>query len=217
MRVVRGELMLLLAVIMNSLGVVLLLYSGSGISAISSVPFSLNLIMPALSLGTWTYIFQAFLILVLFDCRKKIVPSYLLSFVVGFFFGIFTDIHTIWVYALPLNLPLRFAYFAVGYVIIAAGIAASNRCQMPLIPTDLFPRELSQITSVSYAKVKISFDVVCLAVTIVLTLGFTGRVQGLGVGTVAAALTTGWAVDRIGSWMDRHWTFVSIFNRKELA
>ena len=52
MRVVRGELMLLLAVIMNSLGVVLLLYSGSGISAISSVPFSLNLIMPALSLGT---------------------------------------------------------------------------------------------------------------------------------------------------------------------
>ena len=87
MRVVRGELMLLLAVIMNSLGVVLLLYSGSGISAISSVPFSLNLIMPALSLGTWTYIFQAFLILVLFACRKKIVPSYLLSFIVGFFFG----------------------------------------------------------------------------------------------------------------------------------
>lgn len=39
MRAVRGELMLLLAVIMNSLGVVLLLYSGSGISAISSVPF----------------------------------------------------------------------------------------------------------------------------------------------------------------------------------
>lgn len=50
-----------------------------------------------------------------------------------------------------------------------------------------------------------------------LTLGFTGRVQGLGVGTVAAALTTGWAVDLIGSWMDRHWTFVSIFSRKELA
>ncbi len=213
MRVVRGELMLLLAVIMNSLGVVLLLYSGSGISAISSVPFSLNLIMPALSLGTWTYLFQAFLVLVLFACRKRIVPTYLLSFAVGFFFGIFTDLHTIWVYALP----LRLAYFAIGYVIIAFGIAASNRCQMPLIPTDLFPRELSQITSVSYAKVKISFDVVCLAVTIVLTLGFTGRVQGLGAGTVAAALTTGWAVDRAGAWMDRHWTFVSIFRRKELA
>ena len=155
--------------------------------------------------------------LVLFACRRRIVPSYFLSFIVGFFFGVFTDLHTAWVYELPLTLPLRVIYFIIGYVIIAFGIAASNRCQMPLIPTDLFPRELSQITSVSYAKVKISFDVVCLAVTIVLTLGFTGRVQGLGVGTVAAALTSGWAVDLIGSWMDRHWTFVSIFSRKELA
>ncbi len=217
MRVVRGELMLLLAVIMNSLGVVLLLYSGSGISAISSVPFSLNLIMPALSLGTWTYLFQALLVLVLFVCRKKIVLSYLLSFVVGFFFGVFTDIHSAWVYTLPVNFLLRVVYFVIGYVIIALGIAASNRCQMPLIPTDLFPRELSSITSLPYSRVKISFDVTCLVVTIVLTLSFTGRVQGLGVGTVLAALTTGWAVDRVGAWMDRHWTFVSVFSRKELA
>ena len=35
----RGEAALLLAVIVNSFGVVLMLYSGSGISAISSVPF----------------------------------------------------------------------------------------------------------------------------------------------------------------------------------
>lgn len=217
MRAVRGELMLLLAVIMNSLGVVLLLYSGSGISAISSVPFSLNLIMPALSLGTWTYIFQAFLILVLFACRRRIVPSYFLSFIVGFFFGVFTDLHTAWVYELPLNLPLRVIYFIIGYVIIAFGIAASNRWQMPLIPTDLFPRELSVITSLPYSKVKIPFDVICLVVTVVLTLAFTGRIQGLGVGTVLAALTTGWAVDRAGSWMDRHWTFVSVLSEKSLA
>ena len=36
--VVRGELALLIVVIINSLGVVLMLHSGSGISAISSVP-----------------------------------------------------------------------------------------------------------------------------------------------------------------------------------
>lgn len=36
----RGELALLLVIIMNSFGVVLMLYSGSGISAISSVPYA---------------------------------------------------------------------------------------------------------------------------------------------------------------------------------
>ena len=38
----RGELALLLVIIMNSFGVVLMLYSGSGISAISSVPYAFS-------------------------------------------------------------------------------------------------------------------------------------------------------------------------------
>ena len=37
-KILRGEAALILAVIINSLGVLLMLQSGSGISAISSVP-----------------------------------------------------------------------------------------------------------------------------------------------------------------------------------
>ena len=54
----HGELALLFAVIINSFGVVLMLYSGAGISAISSVPYAFSEVLPNLSLGTWTYIFQ---------------------------------------------------------------------------------------------------------------------------------------------------------------
>lgn len=49
--VLRGELALLVVVIINSLGVVLMLHSGSGISAISSVPYAFSKVFPALSLG----------------------------------------------------------------------------------------------------------------------------------------------------------------------
>lgn len=38
----RGELALLVAVLINSFGVVLMLHSGAGISAISSVPFAFS-------------------------------------------------------------------------------------------------------------------------------------------------------------------------------
>ena len=48
---VRGELALLLIVIMNSFGVVLMLYSGSGISAISSVPYAFSEVFPQLTLS----------------------------------------------------------------------------------------------------------------------------------------------------------------------
>lgn len=54
--VMRGELALLMVVVLNSLGVLLMLHSGSGISAISSVPYAFRKVMPWLTLGTWTYI-----------------------------------------------------------------------------------------------------------------------------------------------------------------
>lgn len=61
--ILRGELVLLIVILINSLGVVLMLMSGSGISAISSVPYAFSLVLPRLTLGTWTYVFQGSLIL----------------------------------------------------------------------------------------------------------------------------------------------------------
>ena len=50
---VRGELALIAMVIMNSAGVLLMLHSGSGISAISSVPYGFQQVFPQLTLGTY--------------------------------------------------------------------------------------------------------------------------------------------------------------------
>ena len=105
--VMRGELALLMVVVLNSLGVLLMLHSGSGISAISSVPYAFRKVMPWLTLGTWTYIFQGLLVCTLMLMRKKFVPTYLFSFVVGFVFGELVDLHELWITRLPVNLPLR--------------------------------------------------------------------------------------------------------------
>ena len=78
--VFRGELALFITVMINSFGVVLMLYSGAGISAISSVPFAFSEVAPVISLGTWTYIFQAALILSLMIMRKLIFCQNLLDF-----------------------------------------------------------------------------------------------------------------------------------------
>lgn len=130
----RGELALCIAVLMNSFGVVLMLYSGAGISAISSVPFAFSEVWPVLTLGTWTYLFQGCLVLSLMLLRKKFVPSYLFSFVVGFVFGKLLDVHEAWINVLPYNIPMRVVYFVVSYCLISLGIALSNRCKLPNRP-----------------------------------------------------------------------------------
>lgn len=207
--VLRGEAALVLVVIINSLGVLLMLHSGSGISAISSVPYAFNLVLPKLSLGTWTYIFQGILICALMIMRRKFVPAYLFSFVVGFAFGEMMDVHEVWINQLPLNIPLRILYFILSYLILCFGIALSNRCKLPIIPTDLFPREIVDITGKPYSKVKITYDVTCLAITACMTFFFLGHISGLGVGTVLAAFTMGKGVALVGEKIDKKAAFVS--------
>ena len=176
--ILRGELALMAAIVINSFSVVLMLYSGSGISAISSVPYAFSEVFKELSLGTWTYIFQGALVLSLMILRRKFVPSYLFSFV--------------------------------------AGIALENRCQLPIIPTDLFPRELSEIIDKPYARVKIIFDVLCLATTGLLTCLMLGYLDGLGIGTIVAAFTMGKMVSITGSWIDQRVTFASVLSKQTI-
>ncbi len=193
--------------IINSFGVVLMLYSGAGISAISSVPFAFSKVLPVLLLGTWTYIFQGLLVLSLMIMRKRFVPSYLFSFVVGFVFGKLLDVHELWINILPDNITMRIVYFILSYIILCFGIAISNRCLLPITPTDLFPRELADITKVSYSKIKIGFDVSCLAVTAGLTFFCLGHLDGLGIGTIVAAFTMGKGVSIAGNLIDRKFGF----------
>lgn len=203
----HGELALLIAVIINSFSVVLMLYSGSGISAISSVPFAFSEAFPKLTLGTWTYIFQALLIASLMQLRKKFVPSYMFSFVVGFVFSQFLDLFELYINLLPTAFFWRVLYFVISYVLICIGIALSNRCGLPIIPTDLFPRELSSIIKVAYSKIKITFDVTCLALTAGLTFVLLGYVDGLGIGTVLAAFTMGKGIAIAGNYLDQYFSF----------
>lgn len=201
--------------VINSLGVVLMLYSGAGISAISSVPYAFSEVLPALTLGTWTYIFQGLLVLTLMIMRKKFVPSYLFSFVVGFVFGKLLDLHELWINTLPDNIIMRVIYFIISYVLICIGIALSNRCGLPIVPTDLFPRELSDITGVKYSKIKIGFDITCLAVTAGLTFFCLGRIMGLGIGTVLAAFTMGKGIGFAGELIDRKFVFGNFMTLKK--
>lgn len=214
MPVIRGGITLIVIILINSLGVVLMLYSGSGISAISSVPYAFSLVFPKISLGTWTYIFQGLLVLSLMIMRKKFVAPYLFSFLVGFAFSEMLDIHEMWINALPTALEYRVVYFVISYLLICLGIALSNRCGLPIIPTDLFPRELTDITKIKYSKIKIGFDVTCLAITALMTCIILGHLDGLGIGTILAAFTMGKVIGMIGDQMDRHVRFESFMTKR---
>ena len=141
--------------------------------------------------------------------RKRFVAEYLLSFVVGFAFSMMLDVHEGWISILPYNIPMRILYFVISYLLLCLGIALSNRCGLPIIPTDLFPREMADILKVPYSRVKITF-----AVTAGLTFCFLGHIKGLGIGTILAAFTMGKVIGMIGNILDKHFRFVSFLTER---
>ena len=104
---------------------------------------------------------------------------------------------------------MRIIYFCISYLLLCLGIALSNRCGLPIIPTDLFPRELSAIKNFKYSKVKISFDVICLATTALITGLGLGRSTGLASVPVLAAFTMGHVFGIVGETLDKHFRFVT--------
>lgn len=102
-----------------------------------------------------------------------------------------------------------------SYLLISFGIALSNRCGLPIVPTDLFPRELAQISGIGYPKIKILFDTICLTITAAMTGFFLGQIKGLGIGTVLAAFTMGKMIGIMGKWLDRRFQFARILKKKK--
>lgn len=74
-------------------------------------------------------------------------------------------------------------------------------------------RELADITGIRYSRIKVSFDVICLAVTALMTGLLLGHLDGLGVGTILAAFTMGKVIGLIGDWMDQRVKFVSFMSK----
>ncbi|MEG0271464.1 MAG: DUF6198 family protein [Clostridia bacterium] len=209
----RGELGLLFAMVINSLGIVLMLHSNGGITPVASFPYAIYEVWPVLSLGSWNSVFQCVLVFTLMILRKKIVPAYLCSFVFSFIFGSFVDFHNIWVNVIPQTPPLNLLCYLVGYLLLAFGVSVSNLSTMPILPTDLFPRDAAEIFHIPYQRFKVCYDICCVVFAIVLLLSFSSGIRGIGIGTVFAAFTIGTVVGAMMRWLQKRVQFVSLFSK----
>ena len=126
------------------------------------------------------------------------------------------DVHNIWVQTLPNALPLNVFYFIMGFFLMCFGICLANNCMLPIIPTDIFPRDLSEILKKKYKLIKTSFDLSCLTTTVILSLVILHRFYGIGIGTVFCAFLTGKTVSIIQKFVGEHIEFYRLTGKKRM-
>lgn len=150
----------------------------------SIVPLIFSTAFPIFSFGTWNYIFQTLLVITLMVLKRSFCPGYLFSFVVGIGFGKMIDVHNAWV------------------------------TMLPIVPTDIFPRDLSELLHKKYHRIKTTFDLTCLITTVLLSLLILHHLYGIGIGTFFCAFMTGRTVSLVQKFIGNHVEFYRLMKEE---
>ena len=189
---IRRILLFVFGLVILSLGSVLSMRSGLGVSPTSSISYVLSTIT-GFSVGTVTFVF--FLVLVL---AQKIIlgrtfhPKNYLQVFSSSIFGLFMDL-SVWITS-SIHTTLYFGSLILLFTsIIFMGIGVSLILITDIIMTapEGFCNAVSDRWKVKFSKVKTVYDVASALFTITLALIFIGKLTLIREGTIISALLVG--------------------------
>ncbi len=179
-----------LGIVLCTLGICLCTKANFGLSMIAAPPYILHLrmveIFPWWSQGTSEYIWQGFLLLVLWVLMRRVQIKFVLCFVTAVVFGFALDC---WFVVFGGNgayvsLGARIVSFVLGECITALAIAFYFKTDMPLQIYELLVTQLAPKYGLTTEKLKQINDIVMFVLSVVLALVLTGGFHGVGIGTV---------------------------------
>ena len=194
----------------SALGVAVTKCGSLGVSCISSVPNVLSLRFTALTIGGWTFVWNTLLVICQIGLlRKNFQKIQLLQIPLSFLFGWFTDVAMLLAVRIPVNsYPMQLFMVVLGVVILAFGITLGVIANVVLNAGEGIVKALADVSGKEFGFVKVRFDVVCVILSLVISLvTFGGKIIGVREGTLIAAFLNGtmvkWYSRRLKEPLDR--------------
>lgn len=231
-RAFPGELSWLIGVIGMALGVALVSRSAFGYSMIAAPVYlfyrRLSAFEPLsfLTFGTVEYLYQGVLLILLCLLIRKFRPRYLCSFVTAVIYGLVFDLCLMLTSIIPDTvLGVRIGCFILGELCIATAVVMCVKTDMAPAVYELFVKELAANDHLKFSSVKLAFDLSLLAFSILLSIVFFGFgaltdpsslpsalldgyvLEGIGIGTLIAALINGPLIGAIDRFLSARFEF----------
>ena len=202
--IIRRYLLLLAGLAIMAFGVAFSIKASLGTSPISSVPYVVSLFAP-LTVGTATIIMHCvFILLQILILRKKYHPIQLMQLPVAFFFGYLTDFGVWAVQGITCDHYLQqWMVCLIGIFLVAVGVSLEVKAGVVVLAGEGVVLAICKVLPVKFGYMKVGFDVTLVAVACVLSFVFTGRLQGVREGTVAAALLVGLIAKQLGKMLSK--------------
>ena len=177
-----------------SLGVALTTKAALGTSPLAAIPYTLSLILPWLTLGEWTILFNLPFVIAQIVILRSRVNKTELSLQVGltFAFGYCVDFCMWLIKGIdPVGYPMQMLTLLIGCVIMAFGVYLEVLGDVAMLPCDAFSQVVAKNSPISFGNVRFICDAGCSLIAAVLCLIFLGALIGVREGTIITALLTG--------------------------
>ena len=203
--ILKRYLLLLVGLSIMAFGVAFSIKASLGTSPISSVPYVVSLFTP-LTVGTATITMHCvFILLQILILRKDYHPIQLMQLPVAFFFGYLTDFGVWAVQGITCNTYWQqWIVCLIGILLVAVGVSFEVKAGVVVLAGEGVVLAICKVLpKVKFGYMKVGFDVTLVVIACILSIVFTGRLQGVREGTVAAALLVGLIAKQLGKLLAR--------------
>lgn len=209
--ITKRYILFIVSLFFAAMGVAVTKHGELGVSPISSVANIISYKFTFLSLGMWLIIWNCVLILgQILILRKDFKLIQLLQIPLSFVFGYFTDFGMWCVSFIPANsYIIRLILVICGIIILGFGISLSVIANVIMNSGEAFVKAVSDKSKQNFSNVKIGFDVLCVILSIILSLlFFSGNIVGTREGTIISAFLTGIVVKFFTRILDKPFTTI---------
>ncbi len=194
-RMVFAYMRFVIGLFIASLGVAFSVKAGLGTSPVSSIPYSMSLVWPVLTLGGWLNILSVIQITVqVLIMRKSCKPAEIvIQTILAFVYGYLTNFSCLLISGLPEATAYftKLTYLVISCFVLAFGIWIQLRAGVAMLPGEAMNRAIAKASGKKYENVKIFFDVFYIVGSAVICFIFLGELKGVREGSVIAALAVG--------------------------
>lgn len=180
-----------------SLGIAIITKGSLGTSPITSIPYSLSMVFPQLTLGNFTILFSILLVtlqglLLKGSMDRTMKVNLILEVVVSFAFGYLVDIAmALFAWYSPTEYWMQVASVFLGIPVLAFGVYLQVVADVVMVPGDGFAYALTMRVRKSYGLVRVTSDTTMVLIAAVIGLVGLGTLGGVREGTVVCCLLTG--------------------------
>ena len=187
-------------------GIAFITKAGLGTSPISSIPYTLSLILPRFTMGNYMIIINLMLLAAQWvllhgkpgsvmgrpSGKAITVAELTVQFVISIAMGYGTDLSLFLLrWMEPAVYWQNLLFLLAGCCIMAFGIYIQLAANVAMAPGDAFARALTAVLGKPYNRVRVASDSTMVAIAAILCLIFLHNLSSVREGTVICALLTG--------------------------